>query len=477
MIPAKTMLAVGTVAALFLAPLVVEIAVPEASGWKTVDAASVAKVWDMPLPPLKDAEGASAFGVSMDSLRAARAEALATQVLIDPKGELDHFYDALLQGGTVRVLHYGDSPTTADLITADVRSMLQSQFGDAGAGFVLIARPWAWYNHRGMGMDSSNWGIDVAGKPEFKDGMFGIGGGRFRGSPGSVATWTIKGGQARSVEVAYLAQPGGGQFVFEADGAEIGSADTAADDAHPGYVTFELPTRASELRVRVTTGNVQLYGAEFRRDHPGVLYSSLGVNGASVTLLSRAFNRTYLATQWKHYRPDLVVLAYGTNEAGFPGFVDTTWGSEMETAVKRVRAALPNASILLMSPMDRGELKPDGTIGTIDALPRLVSKEKQLASDMGVAFFNTFEAMGGSGTMAKWYAAQPRLVGADYIHPLPAGAKIVGGLLYDSLRDGFSGYKLRKLKHREEQQEREHQERLRRLQQHASAPRKVTLAQ
>jgi lysophospholipase L1-like esterase len=474
MIPAKTMWTVGTVAGLFLAPLLYT----ELAGLRTVDASTIAKVWDMPLPPLKDVEGASAFGVSMDSLRAARAEAMSRQTLIDPKAELDHFYEALLQESrTVRVVHYGDSPTTADLITADVRGMLQDQFGDAGAGFVLIARPWAWYNHRGMGMASSNWGIDVAGRPEFKDGMFGLGGGRFRGTPGSVATWTIKGGQARSVEVAYLAQPRGGQFVFEADGVEIGSAETSAEEAHPAYVTFELPARASELRLRVTSGNVQLYGAEFRRESKGVLYSSLGVNGASVTLLSRAFNKAHLTAQLKHYKPDLVVLAYGTNESGFPGFVDTTWGSEMETAVKRVRAALPDASILLMSPMDRGELKPDGTIGTIAALPRLVSKEKQLAGEMGVAFFNTFEAMGGSGTMAKWYAAQPRLVGADYIHPLPAGAKIVGGLLYDSLRDGFSAYKLRKLKQREVQQEREHQERIKRLQQHASTSPKAILAQ
>jgi len=50
--------------------------------------------------------------------------------------------------------------------------------------------------------------------------------------------------------------------------------------------------------------------------------------------------------------------------------------------------------------------------------------------------------------MAKWYSSQPRLVGADYIHPLPAGAKIVGELLYNSLRDGFSAYKLRKLAQR-----------------------------
>jgi hypothetical protein len=183
MIPVKTMQAGGTFVVLMLLPL----AVPELASYKAVDAESVAKVWDMPLPAMTDSDGLP----SLENLRADRAQALASQILVDPKRQLDHFYDSLLRGGMVRVIHYGDSPTTADLITADVRGMLQAQFGDAGAGFVLIARPWAWYNHRGMGMEAANWGIDVAGKPEFKDGMFGLGGGRFRGTPGSVANWTV----------------------------------------------------------------------------------------------------------------------------------------------------------------------------------------------------------------------------------------------------------------------------------------------
>jgi lysophospholipase L1-like esterase len=295
-----------------------------------------------------------------------------------------------------------------------------------------------------------------------------LGGGRFHGTPGSVANWTFKVGQAKSVEVAYLAQPGGGSFVFEADGQAIGSAETAAPEPHAGFVTFALPPKAEELSVRVTNGEVQLYGVEFRKDSPGVLYSSLGVNGASATLLSRSFDRAYLSTQLAHYRPDLVVLAYGTNESGYPGFIDSMWIKEMATAVKRVRTALPEASILLMSPMDRGEVKPDGSIGTIDTLPRMVAKEKQLATELGVGFFNTFEAMGGRGTMAKWYAAQPRLVGADYIHPLPAGAKIVGELLYDSLRDGYSEYKVRKLKEQEEKERQQELTRRAKLRQRAS---------
>jgi len=58
-------------------------------------------------------------------------------------------------------------------------------------------------------------------------------------------------------------------------------------------------------------------------------------------------------------------------------------------------------------------------------------------------------AMGGDGTMARWYAVEPRLVGSDYIHPMPAGAKIVGELLYGSLRDGYNEYKLRQLRNTE----------------------------
>jgi hypothetical protein len=83
----------------------------------------------------------------------------------------------------------------------------------------------------------------------------------------------------------------------------------------------------------------------------------------------------------------------------------------------------------------------------MQALPRLVSIESKVAAETGVAFFNTFQAMGGAGTMARWYAAEPRLVSADFIHPTSYGAKIVGELLYKSLSDGYNEYKLRQLNH------------------------------
>jgi lysophospholipase L1-like esterase len=427
MLPVKTILAVVTFAVLAVLPPI-----------RIFDAATIPKVWDLPVPQPEQA----ATGPTLEALRAERAHVLDAEVLKGKGGPLDHFYEALARGGTVRVLHFGDSPTTGDLITADVRAALQKQYGNAGTGFLLISKPWAWYHHRGVVMDSSGWHIEVAGIAENKDGLYGLGGGRFTGEEGAEATWTVGAGQ-RSVEVAFLSGPDGGTFTIEADGQEVGSWDTNASEVSPGFIAFPLPSGSSAFRLRVTAGTVKLFGVEFRRERPGVIYSSLGINGANITLLSRVYNYRHLATQFQHYRPDLVVLAYGTNESGFPAFVDTTWGEEMKLAVKRIKTALPDASILLMSPMDRGELTADGSIQTIGTLPRLVEKEKTIAAEMGVAFFNTFEAMGGAGTMAEWYAAQPRLVGADYIHPLPAGAKIVGELLYGALEDGYNEYKRR----------------------------------
>jgi lysophospholipase L1-like esterase len=431
----KTILAVVTFAALILLPR----AVPALKSYVSLDPRDIALVWDLPVPKPKELE--------TDAVRVQRLQVRKPDNLLDPRKTLDHFYEALLQGGPVRVLHYGDSPTTGDLITADARAMFQKQFGDGGAGFVLMAKPWAWYFHRGVDMDSSKWTIDVAGDTQIKDGLHGLGGASFQGLPGAVANFSVK-DQQRTAEVAFLEQPEGGIFSFEADGNELGKVETSAEERHPAWKLFELPAGTKKFTVRVESGRVRLYGVEFSKGRPGVLYSSLGVNGANITLLSRAFNGTHWTAQLHHYKPDLVVLAYGTNESGFPKFVDSTWAAEMKLAVKRVQAALPGTSILLMSPMDRGERNDRGEIETIAAMPRLVKIEGKVAEETGVAFFNTFQAMGGEGTMGRWYAAEPRLVGSDYIHPMPAGAKIVGELLYGALRDGYNEYKLRQLKSR-----------------------------
>ena len=71
--------------------------------------------------------------------------------------------------------------------------------------------------------------------------------------------------------------------------------------------------------------------------------------------------------------------------------------------------------------------------------------EARVAAETGAAFFNTFEAMGGDGTMARWYNGPRRLVSADLIHPIPAGGRIVANAFVRELTLGYNRFKLRQL--------------------------------
>jgi lysophospholipase L1-like esterase len=379
-------------------------------------------------------------------------------LLDDSNGGLDRFYAALWRterkepGAVTRVTHYGDSPTTADLITGDIRAQLQARFGDAGHGFTLLAKPWAWYQHRGVSLSGYGWQIVPATHPEIKDGFFGLGGVSFTAGASARTRIHLSDPGQSLFELYYLQQPGGGSVTVttqdttlaEAQEKIIAEIATAGEAKSPGFAQFTVAGGASGLELR-TVGQVRLFGLTAEKPGPGVVYDSLGLNGATTTVLSHSFNQQHWAAELRHRNPDLVVINYGTNEADFTAFVEKHYERELREAIRRVRAALPGASILLMSPMDRGYLTGPGEIETMATIPVIVATQRRVAKETGCAFFNTFAAMGGAGTMARWYDSQPRLVSADFIHPSPAGGKIVATIFVKQIESGLSHYKLRQL--------------------------------
>jgi lysophospholipase L1-like esterase len=359
-----------------------------------------------------------------------------------PPGSLDAFYASLRRKEVTRILHYGDSPTTADSITSDVRRLLQARFGDAGHGFVLIAKPWAWYGHNGIRLAGNGWQIEPASQKRAPDGFHGLGGVSFRGEPGAFSRVGLPDGHYSNAVVYYLAQPGGGSFTvvnLNNPGEEkIVEVNTDAEVKKPGFAEFALPPRTTTIELRVTSGNVRLFGYRFDKAQPGVQYSSLGINGGQVQMVLRSFERTQWMDVLRHESPALVVLNYGTNESIYPAYVENQYPDELRQVIARIREAVPDASLLLMGPMDRGTMNAGGDIVTPESLQTLIAVQKKVAAETGCAFFNTFEAMGGAGTMGRWYHAQPRLVSADFMHPLPAGAAKVGVLFEDALLQGYA---------------------------------------
>src|SRR6185369_7470163 len=120
-------------------------------------------------------------------------------------------------------------------------------------------------------------------------------------------------------------EPGGGVFEVSSEGKPLGETDTNYAETLSGFETFPIPPGSRKFEIRVKSGNPKLFGAYFTKPNPGVIYNSLGVNGAYVAILSRMFQERHWSEQLKHYKPDLIIVNYGTNESVYASFVDTSY--------------------------------------------------------------------------------------------------------------------------------------------------------
>src|SRR5262249_31565747 len=272
------------------------------------------------------------------------------------------------------------------------------------------------------------------------DHLYGLGGVSFTGAAaGTNATFGTAtegdvGRQVSSFDIYYLAQPGGGDFDIAVDGSPVRSVSTAMDVARSRFARVQAPRGPHTLTIRAAgNGEVRLFGVVLESGPSGVQYDSLGVNGAFVGLLANYMDGEHWAEQIAHRNPDLVILNYGTNESQFERLPMDQYHRDTVEVIRRVRAALPHASIMLVAPMDRGARGEGGRILTRPPIPRLVSHQRAIAAETGCAFFDTYTAMGGDGTVARWCDARPKLMGGDYTHPTARGAEIVGNLIYNAI--------------------------------------------
>lgn len=441
--PSKPLLTLVALAALLAVPH----HVPQLARWRIVQWEAAAKVLDFTprpasLAPLEDEA----------DMRDPVAGAGTGDLISDDHHSLDPFYASLLRternepGAVTRILHYGDSPTTADLITADLRQLLQARFGDAGHGLHLPARPWAWYGHRGVDVSATGWRIAPVTHRGEPDGWYGVAGVSFTGQAGAWSRFRLRSLRHTNLVVYYAGGPEAGELAVRAGGDELASIDTALPAPAAARRSVALPAGLQEVELRVKRGTVRLFAVSFEAPGPGVIYDSLGLNGVSAAALVYFMNEAHWAAQLRAARPSLVILNYGTNESGFEKYVKSTYREDLRKLIQRTRRALPDTPLMVMSPMDRGVREGADAIGTIAALPTLVAIQREVAREEGCAFFDTFAAMGGKGTMGKWYSSEPRLVSADFIHPLPAGGRIVANLLERAIMRGYNLYKLRLLR-------------------------------
>ncbi len=370
----------------------------------------------------------------------------------DPTGRgMRGFYEALEKtarsekGAITRVGHYGDSSIATDLVTSTVRENLQARFGDAGHGFVLAAKGYIPYKHRGVRQSSNpeHWDVREVVRRQDRNGRYGYGGVQSRAQRGAWArVGTAKRGDvgtdASRFDIYYEEQPRGGKFSVRLDKREREIVSTEADTLGDGVYSIEAPDGPHQIELRVARGGpVSFYGVAVERDGPGVVYDSLGLVGARANRLLN-YDEAHIKIQLEQRGVNLIVLGFGGNEASDDRTEEAFYEDYLQV-LRRMRQGREDLSCLVLAPLDQAR-RHRGRIRTLPTIPLIVAAQRRAAFDAGCAFYDTWQAMGGQDAMRRWYKAHPRLAMGDFRHATPAGYEIIGNMFYKALLAGFAGY-------------------------------------
>lgn len=394
-----------------------------------------------------DNQSANALPTSKEQAPAARPPALPEGSFLERPEAMAAFYTRLakLQAGdqrVVRIAYYGDSIVTSDYLTGTARRLLQARFGDGGHGFLTVANPWEWYFHNDVAHSAgSGWRASRVTGPLSKDGDYGPGGVVFRGGAGATASFgTAKDGDyGRKVSrfsILYAGSPQGGQLELKPSAGELSVLDTQSAEAGAQVHVVNVPDGENKLTIRVLRGEVKIYGVALERDS-GLVLDALGALGARARIWEH-LDGDKLAAVYAQRMPDLIAVQLGTNESE-DGAVNVaeykaTLGRLLDTFAK----AAPEASLLLVAPPDRAEKAPSGEYRSNRVLAKIVELQRQVAAERNLAFFDTFQAMGGPGSMGKWLFMHPPLCSSDLTHPTAAGAEALGRLFANGLESGLA---------------------------------------
>jgi lysophospholipase L1-like esterase len=371
--------------------------------------------------------------------------------LLDPSGHaLDTFFEKLERverrekGAVARIVHFGDSLIASDFVSGTLRRVLQKRFGDAGHGFTLIANAWPSYFHWDVKRyATAGFKVSRIVGPYAEDGFYGLGGVSFRAERHALARFGTDdgdgiGSKVSRFVVAYAEEPTGGTFQLRLDGKEVAVVDTRGPALRARFHELRAPDGRHELELQTLSGESRLFGVVLERDGPGVVLDAIGIQGARIRFLAKQ-NEAHFTEQLRFRDPELLVYQFGANESG-DGFVYSMedYRRTMREVIEHAKRALPEASCLVIATMDRAAKQGDDVV-SVRVIPSLVAEQKRVAAEVGCAFFDTYTAMGGKGSMPIW--VRRGLGQADLTHPSGAGAERIGNWIYGATMRAYASYR------------------------------------
>lgn len=354
-----------------------------------------------------------------------------------------------VDSGPLHIIQLGDSHTAGDMITQPLRSALQRLYGRGGRGVLPAGRPYPGY---------LTWGVTASQSgPWTANALFGRdynAAGRPIGLSGYTQTVASAGAtlgvmsddedhRFDRITVCALKEPGAGTVTLRIGARQVRwTLDAPARDGLCRSLDSDVPVSSASL----TTENARRVSvtsfATFRRA-TGMALSNLGVSGSQLIHQSRQ-NDVVVRAEFQAYRPDLIVIAFGTNEGFSPRFDAAGYEAALRAQIARIRRlAGRDVPLLIVGAPDAATRNPSlaanagparscgAGIWTPSALSLVRERQRRVAREMGIAFWDWYQAMGGACSARVW-AAQGLMRG-DLVHFTRSGGERIGQAMAQDL--------------------------------------------
>ena len=340
------------------------------------------------------------------------------------------------------ILQIGDSHTAADFFTGRVRERLQELYGLGGSGYIVAGRPHAGVRSSLYSSDvSEGWSYEALQKSDERSRFYLSGFNAVARRAGAALNLNLRGALGYdNIEVAFLRQPGGGRAQVTLDGtlsAEIDLDGAKGERAVVSVARSDGDTQPfRNIKVKSLSDQpVTITGVKVDRSGDGISYLSLGFPGATVQLLQKLAMKN-LADDLRQMSPDIIVLAFGTNE-GFNDALDiANYTSEYEQVLAKLKLLRPDARLVMIGPAEGARSrgggcgsKPcpvstssedvTGSICRYETPPKLAQvreAQRRIARDHDVMFWDWASIMPKNCGPQIWANAAPALMARDHVH-------------------------------------------------------------
>jgi lysophospholipase L1-like esterase len=203
-----------------------------------------------------------------------------------------------------------------------------------------------------------------------------------------------------------------------------------------GFTEFILENSQDSLSIEIkktdrSQTHFNLYGLSLENDDPGIVYTSIGVNGAKTSSYLR--NKKFV-NQLKTINPDLVVFCIGINDAYYDSFNSKEYANNYEKLMQWIQSVNPNVEFLFVTNNDSYFKRKYPNKRVFKAREVMIN----LAKKYHAGLWDLFEVMGGLNSIKFW--EENEYAKADKIHFTDRGYQLIGNLMFQALMNDYDKY-------------------------------------